>query len=163
MGPTISGFFFIGLRFFFDVLQSQTLTWGLMGKRGCPIFGGGYCKFLENSTIYLLKKTKINSHHRTINYWIAPAKIIVPHSQLSAYFEPPVRKSMNYHSRVLIHSNGKLLNLLFSVGKSYWKKSVVYGPYLIPWKGYLIVKSVVHHPIEEGWWAPKGLNGQQIK
>ena len=40
---TISGFFFIGLRFFFDVWQSQTLTWGLMGKQGCPTFGGGYC------------------------------------------------------------------------------------------------------------------------
>ena len=67
-------------------------------------------------------------------------------------------EQFRYASR--LHSNGKLLNKLFSVGKSYWKNSVVYGPYLIPWKGYLIVESVVYHPIEEGWWATKGLNGQ---
>ena len=47
IGPTISGFFFIGLRFFFDVWQSQTLTWGLMEKRGCPTSGGGYCTMLS--------------------------------------------------------------------------------------------------------------------
>ena len=28
---------------FFDVWHSQTLTWGLMEKRGCPTSGGGYC------------------------------------------------------------------------------------------------------------------------
>ena len=28
--------FFLGLRFFLDVWQSQSLTWGLIGKRGCP-------------------------------------------------------------------------------------------------------------------------------
>jgi len=46
IGSFISGFFFIGLRFFFNVWQSQTLTWGLMGKRRCPIFGGGYCIYI---------------------------------------------------------------------------------------------------------------------
>jgi len=51
IGSSISGFFFMCLRFFFTLWRGLTLTWGLMEKRGCPVFGGGYCILLSKGRI----------------------------------------------------------------------------------------------------------------
>ena len=60
IGSSISGFFFMCLRFFFTLWRGLTLTWGLMEKRGCPVFGGGYCISNEISVNVVKNQIRIN-------------------------------------------------------------------------------------------------------